>query len=126
MGKRLLFFLTVILFLLVISAAVSADQNGNYRYCNRDQYGCWVTEDDGRRSYIMFWSEEARAYFMGGKSAPESLVTVKPNTHSGRFEMEKAPSRTRTWRDFLVEMLMKHGDYLESILDNFLKSKKKR
>jgi len=65
MGKHLLFFLTVILFLLVISAAVSADQDGNYRYCNRDQYGCWVTEDDGRRSYIMFWSEEIKNNFIG-------------------------------------------------------------
>ena len=62
---------------------ITQDQNGNDRYCNRDQYGCWVTEEDGRRSYIMFWSEEAKNFFIG---KDKTAVVCDPlENYSGRM-----------------------------------------
>ncbi len=88
MFKRFLMaFVTAILFLLLLSAVVLADQNGNYRYCNMDQYGCWITEEDGRRSYIMFWSDEIRENFIGNKPA-----VVCPHPEGNEPTMELAPS----------------------------------
>ncbi len=116
--KYSLIVLFVLLTAAMIFITVSADQNGNDRWCNSDEYGCWVTDEDGGKCYITFWSEEARAYFMGDKSKPGSLVTVKPNTPDGRLTLEAAPTRW-TWRDFLVEMLTKHGAYLEEHLGGY-------
>ena len=110
--KYSLIVLFVLLAAVMVSVTVSADQNGNDRWRNMDGYGCWVTGEDGGKCYIMFWSEEARAYFMGDKSKPGSLVTDRPDIPGGRLGMEAAPTRW-TWRDFLVEMLTKHGAYLE-------------
>ncbi|MBQ6508249.1 MAG: hypothetical protein IJI07_02140 [Flexilinea sp.] len=72
--------LTVLLMLLISCAAVFADQDGKSCWCNVDQYGCWNTGDDGGKSYIMFWSEEARQYIMGTGSAPYKLVVEKPGS----------------------------------------------
>lgn len=58
-----------------ITITVSAAQEGNHRWCNVDSYGCWDIDEDGNQFYIMFWSESARAYFMGNNSAPYSNVT---------------------------------------------------
>ena len=65
-----------------------ADQDGNFRYCNRDQYGCWITEEDGRRSYIMFWSEEIRQNFMGPKPA---VVCPPPDDNLPILELGEVP-----------------------------------
>lgn len=74
MNKKVLFILFAILMMAVITVSVSADQDGHYNWCNIDQYGCWVTGDDGAQNYIMFWSEEARLYFMGNSTAPYKNV----------------------------------------------------
>lgn len=58
-----------------ITITASAAQDGNHRWCNVDSYGCWDIDEDGNQFYIMFWSESARAYFMGNSSAPYSNVT---------------------------------------------------
>ena len=116
MRKRsLLAVLLAFMAFTLLAVSAFADQNGNDSWCNTDEYGCWVTDEDGGKCYIMFWSEEARAYFMGGKSKPGELVTVMPaEASSGRMGME-IPSRTssRTWRDVLADMLKKHRKYLE-------------
>ena len=104
--------LIVVLFILLISVtAVIADQDGHTCWCNEDQYGCWVTAEDGGKCYIMFWSEEARAYFMGDISKPGTLVTDKPNTPGGRLGM-KSPT-VRTWKDILIDMIYRHRALLE-------------
>ena len=101
----------VLLMLLITVTTVFADQDGADTWCNEDQYGCWVTAEDGGKCYIMFWSEDARAYFMGGHSKPGELVTDKPNTPGGRLGM-KSPSG-KTWKDLLAEMIYRHKEYLE-------------
>ena len=69
MNKKSLFVvLFAMLCLAVFTVSVSADQDGHTNWCNMDQYGCWVTGDGGEQVYIMFWSEEARTYFMGPNS----------------------------------------------------------
>ncbi len=83
--KRLV-IAAVLLTALLSFCAVMADQDGNYRYCNRDQYGCWITEEDGRRSYIMFWSEEIRKNFIGDKPA---VVCPVPEENSATMELAK-------------------------------------
>ena len=114
MKKKIALILIVLLTAMIFSAAVSADQNGNDRWCNSDEYGCWVTGDKGEKWYIMFWSEEARAYFMGGKSAPGTLVTRKPDTPGGRFGMEEAPAPHKmTWKELLWDMMNRHRKLLE-------------
>ena len=70
---------------------MTRDQSGNYRYCNSDQYGCWVTTDDGGKNYIMFWSEENRELFMG---KDKSAVVCPPPEDNGRM-MELEPASTK-------------------------------
>ena len=70
MNKKFFFVLFAVLMMAVMTVSVSADQLANDRWCNIDQYGCWVTGDEGNQIYIMFWSEEARQFFMGGSTAP--------------------------------------------------------
>lgn len=74
MKKYIFLFLLVTVIFLALAAAVSADQDGNANWCNMDEYGCYNTEADGSKSYIYFWSEEARAYFMGDSTAPYTNV----------------------------------------------------
>ena len=79
MLKKLV-LLSVLMAALLISCSVFADQDGKNCWCNVDQYGCWNTGDDGGKSYLMFWSEEARQYIMGTGSAPYKLVVEKPGS----------------------------------------------
>ena len=91
--------LIVMVFVLMLGAsAVFADNEGGKSFCYEDQFGCWVTDEDGQQIYIMFWSEEARAFFMGGFSKPGELVVEKPNTGNGRLTLDspKTPSLTGT------------------------------
>ena len=73
MGKKIIIFLTLAVLMLSFTA-VFADQNGNDRWCNTDEYGCWVTGENGDKCYIMFWSEASRKFFMGDKTAPYTNV----------------------------------------------------
>ena len=69
--KALGIVLFVLLCLTAITISVSADQEGSSCWCNVDQHGCWITGENGGKSYIMFWSESSRDYIMGkGSKAP--------------------------------------------------------
>ena len=72
MKKKSLIFCFVILIAAFAAVTVFADQDAYERYCHIDHYGCWETNEEGGKDYIMFWSEEARAYFMG----PDSNAVV--------------------------------------------------
>lgn len=87
MNKKSVFVvLFAMLCLAVFTVSVSADQDGLDRYCNSDQYGCWVTGDGGSQDYIMFWSEYARDLFMG----PGSNAVVTDPVPAGRMSLGKA------------------------------------
>ena len=74
-------------FCLVFCSAALADQEGNSRWCNSDQYGCWITGEDSGQNYIMFWSESARDLFMG----PESNAGVVKQFPAGKMPLDPAP-----------------------------------
>ncbi len=87
-SKFFVLFLLVTAICLLSFNLVFADQEGNRRWCNSDKYGCWVTGEDGGQSYLMFWSESAREYFMGsGSSAP-----VMPPVPGGEMVLLPAPA----------------------------------
>ena len=69
-------YLFVILTVLFSFAAVSAEQDGYNCWCNVDQYGCWITSEDGEQIYLMFWSESARQFFMGDSTPPYKDVVA--------------------------------------------------
>lgn len=117
--KYTILVLFVLLSAALLSMSVYADQDGNARWCNSDEYGCWVTGEDGGKSYIMFWSEEARAYFMGSKSAPGSLVTVKPNTPGGRFDVEAAPIPPKNYIKEFIALIEKYGETVVGELEYY-------
>ncbi len=77
-----LFFVLICAALSVLSVSAAPreafyDQDGNSVWCNKDSYGCWVTDADGGQMYIMFWSEAARDYIMGpGSNAPITITDV--------------------------------------------------
>ena len=81
------FFVVMLLTLLFSFCTVLADQDGRNCWCNIDEYGCWITNEDGDEIYIMFWSEEARLYIMGSGSAPYKYVVAKPES-AGILPME--------------------------------------
>lgn len=83
-------FLLIAVFCLVFCGAALADQEGNDRWCNSDQYGCWITGDDAGQNYIMFWSESARDLFMG----PESSAGVVTQYPAGKMPLDPAPQQT--------------------------------
>ncbi len=80
-------FAAMVLTLLLSFCTVLADQDGRNCWCNIDEYGCWITGEDGGKNYIMFWSEEARLYIMGSGSAPYKYVVAKPGG-AGMLPME--------------------------------------
>lgn len=88
---------TALVFALLFSfSSVLADNDGRDSWCNSDQYGCWVTDEDGGQCYIMFWSEEARAWFMGGHSKPGELVVSKPELDNGKLILDKPSDAGKT------------------------------
>ena len=88
MFRKVLQILLLTAFILLGTfAIVLADQDGRTCWCNSDQYGCWVTADDGGKSYIMFWSEYARQQIMGMYSAPYEKVVTYPG-FSATFPLE--------------------------------------
>ena len=77
MLKKLL-LAAVLLTVLFSFSLVFADQDGRKCWCNIDEYGCWITGDDGGKIYIMFWSEQSRQFIMGSYSAPYKYVVAHP------------------------------------------------
>ena len=73
MAKKSIMFVLLAFVLLISASAVLADQEGTAVWCNIDEYGCY-NDVDGAKEYIMFWSEDAAALFMG----PDSGATVTP------------------------------------------------
>ncbi len=71
-------FCALLLILLFTVGAVISDQDGRNAWCNIDDYGCWITNEEDGKTYIMFWSEDARRYIMGTGSAPYKLVVPHP------------------------------------------------
>ena len=118
MSKKLM-LITVLFILLFSFMAAFADNDGYNNWCNEDEYGCWVTDEDGGKCYIMFWSEEARAYFMGGLSKPGQLVFDKPNTSNGRFGLEKGPRGPKNYKDLFIELIKKYGETVEGELEYY-------
>ena len=93
MNKKSLFVvLFAMLCLAIFTVSVSADQDGHTNWCNMDQYGCWVTGDGGEQVYIMFWSEEARTYFMGPNS--NAVVTDYCADCGGKLGLEENKTPT--------------------------------
>ncbi len=80
MNRKSLWIIVFAFILLVTFAAASADQDGRNCWCNIDDYGCWITDEDGGTIYIMFWSEEARQYIMGAGSPPYKNVVTHPGS----------------------------------------------
>lgn len=96
MNKNKLFVvLFALLCLAALSLSASANQVGNDRSCNIDQYGCWIDAEDGGHNYIMFWTEEAREFFMGPKTEPFTNVVQKyTEAKDGKLPLEDAtPNR---------------------------------
>lgn len=100
MNKKLMFVLFAVLMMAVMTVSVSADQLANDRWCNSDQYGCWVTGDNGAQDYIMFWSESAREYFMG----PGSNAVVTDPYPAGKMPLDPAPASEKSLKDILFEL----------------------
>ena len=115
MAKKIVLLLTLAVLMLSFTA-VFADQDGHDCWCNSDEYGCWVTDEDGGKCYIMFWSEEARAFFMGDKTRPGTLVTEKPDPAGGRFKMDpvKGP---KNYKDAFIALIKKYGETVEGELE---------
>lgn len=100
MNKKVLFVLFAILMMAVMTVSVSADQDGHTNWCNMDQYGCWVTGDEGQQNYIMFWSESARQYFMGNSTAPYTNVVDFCADCNGKLGLEE----NKTAKPSITEM----------------------
>ena len=98
MNKKSFFVvLFAMLCLAVFTVSVSADQDGHTNWCNMDQYGCWVTGDEGEQIYIMFWTEDARKLFMGDSTAPYKDVQDRClDCEGGRLALTNywAPNRS--------------------------------
>ena len=107
-------FLAVFCLLIAISAQAFADHEGNDNWCNIDSYGCWVTNEDNGRDYLMFWSESARQYFMGDSTPPYTNV-VDYSAYIGVDKMSLNQSDntgTQSWREALAEVFHKYDNTL--------------
>ena len=107
-------FLAVFCLLIAISAQAFADHEGNDNWCNIDSYGCWVTNEDNGRDYLMFWSESARQYFMGDSTPPYTNV-VDYSAYIGVDKMSMNQSDntgTQSWREALAEVFHKYDNTL--------------
>ena len=88
------FFAMLLLALSVLTA--SADQEGNARWCNIDNDGCYLIEADGSHSYMYFWSEAARKHYMGDITKPYENVVTRYYSKDGKHPLDAAPKETRT------------------------------
>ena len=87
MNKSVLWLIFTVLLLMGTAPAVFADRDGNACWCNIDQYGCRIADENNASIYIMFWSEEARQFIMGTGSAPYQLVVRHPG-FTGKLPMD--------------------------------------
>ncbi len=122
MLKKLV-FVGMILVLMVSFSVVLADQDGNTCWCNVDKDGCWVTNEEGGRDYLMFWSEASRKFFMGDITAPyTNVVSMADGARLGLLcglpEPEAAPktieSICKQWVDEEWAAISKHYQTKES------------
>ena len=107
-------FLAVFCLLTAVSAQVFADHEGNDNWCNIDSYGCWVTNEDSGKDYLMFWSESARQYFMGDSTPPYTNV-VDYSAYIGVDKMSMNQSDntgSQSWREALAEVFHKYDNTL--------------
>lgn len=105
MNKKVCIVLFAVLMMAVMTVSVSADQLANDRWCNSDQYGCWVTGDNGAQDYIMFWSESARELFMG----PGSNAVVTDPYPAGKMPLGPAPAPEKSLVESLYDALVLGG-----------------
>lgn len=117
--KRWFLFLLSALLLVLLTASVSADQDGYINWCNMDEYGCWVTDENGGQCYIMFWSEDARAFFMGSHSRPGELVVERPVGDSGRLGLIGACQGQINYKAPLIALIEKCGETLAGELEYY-------
>ena len=84
MKKSVLFILVLIIAALSVMPVSAAphgryyDQSGSKYWCNVDSYGCWITNENGGKDYIMFWSEAAADAIMGPNSG--APIGTNPGT----------------------------------------------
>ncbi|MBQ6505610.1 MAG: hypothetical protein IJI57_17015 [Flexilinea sp.] len=104
----------IICLLVTLVSHVSADQEGNDNWCNIDSYGCWVTNEDNGKDYLMFWSESARQYFMGDSTPPYTNV-VDYSAYIGVDKMSMNQSEktgTDSWQEALADTYKKYDGVL--------------
>lgn len=114
MKKIPLILLLVLSILMAVPGVVFADQEGNNNWCNIDSYGCWVTNEDGGKDYLMFWSESARQYFMGDSTPPYTNV-VDYSSYIGidKMSMNQMPDDgSAEWKNALAEVYRKYEGFL--------------
>ncbi len=114
MNKKLMFVLFAVLMMAVMTVSVSADRDGYNNWCNMDQYGCWVTGDEGQQNYIMFWSEEARTYFMGPNS--KAVVTDYCADCNGKLGMANGANAVSSQGKSLDETLQNYWAKYENTI----------
>ena len=127
MKIRFVILFAAISVFFVLAAAVSADRDGNAVWCNIDKYGCYNLNEDGSKTYINFWSEEARKYFMGDSTAPYTNVVdycydCIDRKMGGGGGPEEAAARIRAMlRSLTTRSTGKdsHGKYHGETVNNF-------
>lgn len=112
--KRVSILLFVFFLIMCIVTVVVADQEGNDNWCNIDSYGCWVTNEDGGKDYLMFWSESARHYFMGDSTPPfTNVVDYSSYVGIDKMSMNAAPSDgSEGWKEALAEVYRSYEGFL--------------
>ena len=88
--KKISTVLIAMLLLTLSVLAAHADQEGNARWCNIDNDGCYLNEEGGVKSYMYFWTVESCKFFMGNDDPCKNVV---PRYYSadGRHPLEPAP-----------------------------------
>lgn len=121
MMKKVTLLSGLMMLILLLTVPVSADQDGNAKWCNIDQYGCYETEADGSTYYIMFWSESARQAIMGNLTAPYTNVVDYCYNCNGRMGLGTSRGGRSGgrgsfpgWMSDLWNVIDKHKDFLNS------------
>lgn len=115
----------LLILLVMVSAFITVSYAGGYDNpdgCRIDSYGCWLPDENGGKMYIMFWSEEARAFFMGGHSNPGDLVVPQPET-GGFLRLDKPTSsetiQPRNFKNEFIALIEKYGESLGGELEYY-------
>lgn len=112
MKKNILFILVLsILMLTAITVSVSADQEGNRRWCFIDDDGCWITGDYGDKWYIMFWSEPIRKFYMGDSTPPYKDVVTRCRDCGKTMSLDPAPEESKPAASCSSSSLMSDRQY---------------